>query len=129
MAARRPPNGMNMTTEDETVIGYSVYEKFEECYQYNENECYIAASIPQAEHFMAGGFTDAADCRIDTIRFADIMSDYGASLGNYAMEAEAFARFKAIADRRGVSFDAQPYDGDDLFMVVEIDGVARLDDD
>ena len=91
MSALVHPYGTKIAAESETVIGYSVYEKFEECYQYNENECYIDATIPQAEHFMAGGFTDAADCGIDTIRFADIMSDYGASLGNYAMEAEAFS--------------------------------------
>ena len=115
--------------KENTTIGYSVLETFEECYQYNENACFIADSIPGAERFMAAGFTDASDCRIDEIEFADIMSDYGASLGEYAMEAEAFARFKAIADQNNVQFNAQPYDGDDSLLVVEIDGVSRLDDD
>ncbi len=78
---------------------------------------------------MAGGFADASECRIDEIKFADIMADYGASLGKYAMESEAFARFKTIADRNNVQYVAHPYEGDDSLLVVEIDGVSRLDDD
>ena len=45
------------------------------------------------------------------------------------MEAEAFRRFKAIAAQNGVQFNAQPYDGDETLLVVEIDGVSKLDDD
>ena len=27
--------------ESKTVVGFSIFEKFEECYQYNENDCYV----------------------------------------------------------------------------------------
>ncbi len=117
------------TAENETTIGYSVFETFEECYQYNENACFIADTVQNAQRFLAAGFTDASDCRVDAIKFGDIMADYGASLGEYAMEAEAFSRFKAIAAQNGVHFNAQPYDGDETLLVVEIDGVSKLDDD
>ncbi len=117
------------TAENEITIGYSVFETFEECYQYNENACFIADTVQNAQRFLAAGFTDASDCRVDAITFGDIMADYGASLGEYAMEAEAFGRFKAIAAQNGVQFIAQPYDGDEALLVVEIDGVSKLDDD
>ncbi len=117
------------TAENETTIGYSVFETFEECYQYNENACFIADTVQNAQRFLTAGFTDARDCRVDEIRFGDIMADYGASLGEYAMEDGAFTRFKAIAVHNGVQFNAQPYDGDETLLVVEIDGVSKLDDD
>ena len=113
----------------ETTIGYSVFETFEECYQYNENACFIADSPQNAGRFLRNGYTDASECRIDAIGFDDIMSDYGASFGEYAMEAKAFSRFKTIAERKAVQFTVEPYEGDETLLVVEIDGVARRDDD
>lgn len=127
--ANRGTSAKMSTAENETTIGYSVFETFEEGYQYNENACFIADTVQNAQQFLASGFTDAKDCRVDAIKFGDIMADYGASLGEYAMEAEAFARFKAIAAQNGVQFNAQPFDGDETLLVVEIDGVSKLDDD
>ncbi len=37
------------TAENETTIGYSVFETFEECYQYNENACFIADTVQNAQ--------------------------------------------------------------------------------
>ena len=115
--------------ESETVVGFSVFEKFEECYQYNENACFIADSQENAETFLKNGYCDADDCRIDTVTFGDIMLDYGASCGEYAMESQAFAVFKRIAGLNGVTFTSEPYDGDDTLLVVEVDGVRIRDDD
>jgi len=117
------------TDKDEQFVGYSIFETFEECYQFGENACFIADSMPSAERFMAAGVADPSECRIDQIGFADIMSDYGVSSGEYAMEAAAFSRFKAIADQNNVQYRAEPYDGDDSLLVVEIEGVSRVDDD
>ena len=115
--------------ELESHIGFSVFETFEECYQYNENACFIAATQASAETFMRNGYTDPQGCRIDSICFGDIMKDYGGSCGEYAMERDAFSRFKRIADLNDVEFTAEPFDGDDEFLVVEIDGVAMDDDE
>lgn len=113
----------------ESHIGFSVFETFEECYQYNENACFIAANQTSAETFMRNGITDPQECRIDSIRFGDIMKDYGRSSGEYAMEREAFSRFKRIAGLNDVEFTAKPLDGDGDFLVVEVDGVAMDDDE
>ena len=123
--------------ESETVVGFSVFEKFEECYQYNENACFIynenacfiADSQENAETFLKNGYGDADDCRIDAVTFGDIMLDYGASCGEYAMERQAFAVFKRIAGLNGVTFTSEPYDGDDTLLVVQVDGVRIRDDD
>ena len=114
--------------DSQTQIGYSVFETFEECYQYNENACFIAATRLAAEAFMKNGFTDPRDCRIDSITLADLMKDYGASCGEYAMEKEAFLRFESVAKRNKISYSVEPFDGDDELLVVEIDGVVRDDD-
>ena len=114
--------------DSQTHIGYSVFETFEECYQYNENACYIAATRPEAESFMKNGFTDPRDCRIDSITLADLMKDYGASCGEYAMEREAFLRFKSVAERNKIEYSVEPFDGDDELLVVEINGVVRDND-
>ena len=47
------------------------------------------------------------------------------------MEADALARFRSLALQHGVTFEAEPFDGDVLLMVVEIDRrfLIRVDDD
>jgi len=114
--------------EQETLIGYSVFEKFEECYQLNENACFIADSQAGAQTFLKNGYADASDCRIDAVTFADIMLDFGFAGGQYAMESQAFKRFKAIAQLNAVSFTSEPCDGDETLRVVEVDGVKRRQD-
>jgi hypothetical protein len=51
------------------------------------------------------------------------MSDYGASCGEFAMESAVFHRFSAIAAVNGIRFEAEPYDGDDSLMVVNVQDV------
>ncbi len=115
--------------ESETVVGFSVFEKFEECYQYNEDACFIADSKKDAEAFLRNGYGDIDECRIDTVTFGDIMLDYGATYGEYAMESQAFAVFKRIAELNGVNFTFEPYDGDDNLFVVQLVGVRFCDDE
>ncbi len=115
--------------ESDTVVGFSVFEKFEECYQYNENACFIADSLESAETFLINGYGDADDCRIDKVTFGDIILDYGVSCGEYAMESQAFDVFKKIAGLNGVTFTSEFYDGDGTLLVVQVDGVRMRDDD
>ena len=107
--------------ERTSLIGYSVFDTAEECYEYNENACFIASTLQSAEEFLEVACTDPADGRVDAISWEDLLSDYGCSGGEYAMEADAFARFRKLAEERGVSFEAEAYDGDDSLMVVEIE--------
>ena len=110
--------------ESETVVGYSVFETFEECYEYNENACFIADTQDTARSFMRNAFSDANDRRIDAVRFGDIMLDFGASCGEYAMESRAYEVFRRIAELNAVTFTSEPYDGDETLLVVQVDGVT-----
>jgi hypothetical protein len=109
--------------ESQTVLGYSVFEKFEECYQYNENACFIADTKDSAQTFLKNGYGEANDCRIDAVTFGDIMLDFGASCGEYAMENRAYSAFTRIAKLNNVTFTSEPYDGDETLLVVQVDGV------
>ncbi len=115
--------------KSEAHVGYSIFETVEECYQYNENACFIAETRAAAKIFLRDGFADPKGCRIDAIRSGYIMQDYGASCGEYAMERGAFLRFKVAAEVNGIQFSAELYDEDDSLLVVEIDGVVTAGDD
>jgi len=109
-----------MTAESEaTWIGYSVFDTSQECYEYCENACYIAANTQSAKRFLDTSFFPG-DCEIHSVSWDDLLKDYGCSGGEYAMEADVFARFKSLAQQHGVSFDAEVFYGDDSIMVVEI---------
>ncbi len=119
---------MELRKADE-IVGYRVFEMFEECYQYNEDACFIAATSDAAEGFRDDGCTPAAECRINAVCLADLMRDYGCSSGEYAMQRDAFVRFQQVAELNAISFRSEPFDGDDSLLVVEIDGVRRHDDE
>ncbi|MEZ6032313.1 MAG: hypothetical protein R3C17_09495 [Planctomycetaceae bacterium] len=109
-----------MTAESEaTWIGYSVFDTSQECYEYCENACYIASNTQSAKRFLDTSFFPG-DCEIHSVSWDDLLKDYGCSGGEYAMEADVFARFKSLAQQHGVSFDAEVFYGDDSIMVVEI---------
>ena len=106
----------------EMHVGYSVFDTFEDCYQYNENACFIGDTREAAEAFLQGTGAGPDECRIDAITFGDIIKDYGGSYGEYAMEQEAFLRFKQVAERNGIRFSAELFDEDDTLQVVTILG-------
>jgi len=114
--------------DSETVLGYAVFDRFEECYEYNENACMIADSQESGRAVMERSFSDNADCRIDTVTFRDVMRDFGSSCGEYAMERQAFAAFKRIAKLNDVTFTYEVDDGIETLLVVQIDGVKTRDD-
>ena len=104
-----------------SIIGSSGFILYEECYEYNEDACYLANDKEAARQFMINcGYTDN-EFRIDDISIADIMKDYGCSLGEYAMEQSAFERFKIAAHTNSFHFNSEPFDCDSSLMVVTVD--------
>ena len=113
--------------ENEAVIGYSGLDRYEETYGYNEDACYIADTEASAHLFMREGvITD--DYVVEPVTLSRIMNDYGCSLGEFAMEREAFARFCAAARQAGVSFQTRGIDGLDDLTLVNVDGVRLTEE-
>ena len=80
-----------MTAESEaTWIGYSVFDTSQECYEYNENACCIAANTQSAKRFLDTSFFPG-DCEIHPVSWDELLKDYGCSGGEYAMEPDACA--------------------------------------
>ena len=102
------------------VIGYSVFDLGQECYEYNENACFIASTPERAQQFLSVACMIPEDGRVQDVSWDDLLKDYGCSCGEYAMEADAFARFRTLAEEHSVSFEAERYAGDDSLMVVQI---------
>ena len=75
------------------VIGFSVFELFEECYEYVENECFIAGSREQAEAYQREAGLSAADARIDQVRLSDLLEDFAVSGGGHAGWPGQIGRF------------------------------------
>ena len=102
------------------IIGASGFVLAEECYEYNEDACYLADTKEAARQFMLiCGYSDR-DFRIDAVTLADIMKDYGYSSGEYAMEKNAFRNFKQLAKENAIEYDAEKFDLDSDLMVVNI---------
>ena len=84
------------TNENEPVIGYSGFDEFEECFEYNEDACFIAGTEAAADRFMQDAFT-MPDYRIVAVTLSQIMSDYGCSGGEFAMEKRSV---QSVSPRR-----------------------------
>jgi hypothetical protein len=102
-------------------LGYSIFDTNEECYAYNENACYVAATRESADAFRDACGIHPNAARIDSASLDDLVADFGSSSGEYAMEAAAFARFQQLAQQQGVSFEAEAYDRGGSLMVVQLD--------
>lgn len=117
-------NTEQMNAEDKSQeIGYSGFILFEECYEYNENACYLAESQDTAKQFMIDCGYDESGFRIDRISLNDLMKDYGYSSGEYAMEELAFEKFKKIADKNGIKYSVENFELDETLKVVNILGI------
>ena len=110
------------------IIGYSGFDHSEECYEYFENSCYIADTPQSAENLMRNSYSCAGTYRIDPVTIDQIMDDFGASCGDYAMEKEAFDRFKDVAEEKDIRFSVYEEDCDVPLMIVAVEGVRILDD-
>ena len=117
-----------MTNKNELVIGYSGFEEFEQGFAYNENACFIGDTEATADHFMQDASL-GPDYRIVPVTLSQIMSDYGGSLGEFAMEKEAFKRFRDAATEAGIDFETKTYPLDPELIVVTVKGVQMRDYD
>jgi len=111
----------------ETLIGHSGLDLIEDCYGYNENACYIADSRESADRFMREA-TFGGEYRIEAVTLSRIMSDFGYSLGECAMEKQAFERFRAVAAAAGIRFEASTVDFSPDLTLVNVEGVKRHED-
>ncbi len=116
-----------MTEQTDPVIGYSGFDVFEECYGYNENACYIADSEPSAHRFMRDDIL-GGEYRIEPVTISQIMDDYGYSLGEFAMESDAFSRFRRTAREAGIRFRTKTEEFFPGLTLVNVEGVKRHDD-
>ena len=109
--------------DNQIIIGYSAFILFDECYEYNENACYIADSEESLKNFLENATFNINDHRFDAIKLSDIIDDYGCSCGEYAMEPEALRKFKRVSN---ASYTVEPYDdpfnsGEPDLFIVNID--------
>lgn len=114
-----PENESSRESNSDLIIGYSIFEGFEDCYVYHYDECLILDSRRDAEKLMTDLFSYTGDIRIDEIEFADLMSDF-ALTDRYALETKAYARFTSLAERDRVKYEAEPCREDASVMLVSI---------
>ncbi len=101
-------------------VGYSGFIIFEECYEHNEDACFIADTQELAKEFMNNCGYSISDYRIDEVTFNDINDDFGCSSGEYAMEPLAFSKFKELANKENVKYETTQFDFDPNLTVVNI---------
>jgi len=105
------------------VVGCSVFDLSEECYEYNENACFVAATRESADAFRDACGLEPDGARIDAVTWDDLLRDFGCSGREYAIEADAFRKFEQLAQQHNVRFNAEAYEayeGDDSLMVAQI---------
>ena len=112
-----------MDTNNDPIIGYSAFILFDECYEYNENACYVAESPESLKAFLEAATLNINDYRFDKIKLSDILDDFGGSCGEFAMEPETLKRFKQVSS---VTYTVEPYDdpfndGEPDLFIVNID--------
>ena len=59
------------------LIGYSVYDISEECYEYNENACYIAATPDSAQQFLEVASLVPGNARVEAVHWDDLLCPSG----------------------------------------------------
>jgi hypothetical protein len=109
-----------MTSETDQLIGYTAYDPDEEIYEYVENSCFIADSEANVRKFTENCWKPAEVYKTEPVRLSDILKDFGASGGLYAMEAEALKRFINAAEASGIRYKSEPY-GDTFTGLFSVD--------
>ena len=121
---KKSGSGDKNQNKPDVLVGYSALDLFEECYEYNENACYVADTIDTLHKFLKGAMFKIEDYRIDSVKILDILNDFGYSGGEYALEPKALERFKNAAKVLNIKYSVEPYedpfdsnDLPDLFIV------------
>jgi len=78
------------------IIGYSALRIYDECYEYNENACYIADTDESLEVFLVGAMLSVEDYKIKPVKTPDMLIDFGCSSGEFALEPKALQKFEEI---------------------------------
>jgi hypothetical protein len=106
------------------LIGYSAFKIFDDCYEYNENACYIADTPVSLKEFLDGAMLSVDDYRIESVYISDILNDFGYSSGEYALEPKALEKFERAAKELEITYTVEPYEENlnnekqpDLFVV------------
>ncbi len=105
----------------EIIIGYSAYDKYEQCYEYVENSCFIADNPGTLRKFTENCWQPAENCEKKEVRLSDILADFGVSGRRYAMEPAASERFGKAAGNRGIRYESEPYKGFSDLLYVEVE--------
>jgi hypothetical protein len=113
--------GKNIRRNDDDLIGYAAFEIQEECYEYNENACYIADTHRNIKEFLKNAMLPISEYRIDKVSFSDLINDFGCSSGEYALEEEALKRFERLAKLSGTKYEVEQYED-----YIEIDSAPKL---
>jgi len=103
-----------------TVIGYSIFLPDEGCYEYNENECFIFASRSSAKNLILELYDKNKPYRIIPVYIKNILRDFGCSSMNYAIEPEAMAIFRKIAEKNSISYESNLWDPSDDLIVLHV---------
>jgi hypothetical protein len=115
-----------MTVQNEPILGYSGLDLSDECYGYHENACFVADTKASAHEFMRQAAM--GEYRIEPVTLSRIMEDYGCSFGEFAMEKEAFARFRAAAKEAKIQFKSAPVDFCPDLTLVNVERVKPHDE-
>ena len=112
----------NIENKPSETIGYSAFRLFDECYEYNENACYIADTPESLRGFLTNAPFSLNDYETVKVTLSDMENDFGYSNGEYALEPETLSRFEKVAEISGISFTVTPYEDSigvepDLFIV------------
>jgi rubredoxin len=80
------------------IIGYSGIERYDDCYGYDENECFVGDTKARVLEI----FEEVSS--VKEVRIEDLRKDFGCSSGRYAFEPEAYKRFKKAAEKEGLKY-------------------------
>jgi len=111
----------------ETVIGYSALERFEECYEFEGDACYIADSPESLRSYLVNADLPLKDYRLDAVKFAELLKNFGCAFGQYALEVQALARFEQAAKAHGLQYNVEEYK-DPLVEIEPKIFLVRFDD-
>ena len=94
----------------EITVGYSALRTSDECYEYNENACYIADTSDSIKEFLHNAMLSVNDYRITPVLVSDLINDFGCSSGEYALEPGALSRFEKAAEKVNINYTVTPYE-------------------
>jgi hypothetical protein len=118
----------------DSLIGYSAFDLWEECYEYDENACHVSDSPESLKSYLRDAGFSLEGFRLRAIRFSDFLKDFAGSRGQYSLEPQALARFEQAAQAHGLPYEMEEYK-DDLvtiepkLYIVSFSGWRRNDDE